>query len=80
MIIRIADANVDPVAAEYIDLLHDTIVLLGLDARFATLLKNPEYINQQDVEDLRLYKENLRVETKERLFNIIRAYLDDGAA
>jgi len=55
---------------EYVRFLHNTLVLLGCDVRFATLLNNPEIITEADIAELKQYNLNLIDETKDRLANI----------
>ena len=58
--------------------LRDTAILLGMDARFADLLKTPEVITEADVVELRKYTGKLIDETKHKLININRLTVSRG--
>jgi hypothetical protein len=50
--------------------LHDTLVLLGADAKLADLVESPEVIGAGHVDELRRYNGKLIDETKSKLVNI----------
>jgi hypothetical protein len=55
---------------DYLRYLYNTLILLGSDVRFATLLMNPEIITQTDIAELRQYNLDLTAAIKDRLSNI----------
>ena len=60
----------DHIAQEFFYHLHDTLVLLGADAKLAALLDNPDAIRAADVDHLRRYNGQLIDATKAKLVNI----------
>lgn len=60
----------DHIAREFFYHLHDTLVLLGADARLVELLDNPGEICASDVEHLRRYNGQLIDATKSKLVNV----------
>lgn len=58
--------------SEYLYQLRDTVILLGLDTRFADLLIEPHRIEEIDVEDLQRINGKLINATKSKLDSINR--------
>lgn len=58
--------------SEYLYQLRDTVILLGLDVRFADLLTNPDKIETWDVDELQTVNGKLLDATKSKLENINR--------
>lgn len=54
----------------YLHFMHDTLILLGCEERFAKLLDYPELINIEDINDLRNYNCKLLDSLKDRLCGI----------
>jgi hypothetical protein len=55
---------------EFLRHMHDIVVLLGGDRRFAELLNHPELITARDVDDLRRYSVQLLDATKDKLLGV----------
>ncbi len=64
--------------SEYLYQLRDTVILLGLDVRFADLLTNPDRIETWDVEELQRENGKLIDATKDKLMNLNRLAVARG--
>jgi hypothetical protein len=56
--------------SEFLYHLRDTVLLLGLDRRFADLLVNPDAIGEAEVENLQRYNCKLLNATRSRLLDL----------
>jgi hypothetical protein len=58
--------------SEYLYQIRNTVILLGLDVRFADLLTNPDAIDEVDVEELQKVNGKLIEATKDKLAHLNR--------
>jgi hypothetical protein len=58
--------------SEFLYHLHDTVILLGLEKRFADLLNRLDRIDEADIEELQRYNGRLLDATKDKLLGINR--------
>ena len=81
MVNRISSLDASkPELHNFLHHLHDTLVLLGAETRFAELVNNPETIDESDVSDLRCYNGKLVDETKHKLVNINKITVSVGGS